>query len=177
MCPPGLVFCAIGPRAWDASQHSGYYRYFWDIAETRAMAEKNMTPTTPPLNLLFALDAALELMLNEGYDNVWDRHHLIGEVTRSAVTESGLQLFADPTYASDTLTAVAVPEGFKASDIVQQVMAEHNVLLQIGQGAYAENVIRIGHMGYVTEADVIEATNALADVASKLGITRKLAAH
>ena len=66
MCPPGLVFCAIGPRAWDAYEHSTYYRYFWDIAEARAMAEKNMTPTTPPLNLLFALDAALELMVGRG---------------------------------------------------------------------------------------------------------------
>ena len=102
---------------------------------------------------------------------------MLGEITRSAVSESGLKLFADPAYASDTLTAIAVPDGFKASEIVQQVMAKHNVLLQIGQGAYAEKVIRIGHMGYVNEADLIEATNALSEVASSLGITTKEANH
>ncbi len=171
MCPPGLVFCAIGPRAWEAYEQSGYLRFFWDMAEMKSFADKHMTPTTPPLNLIFGLDAALELMETEGWDNVWSRHHLVAETTRQAVTESGLRLFADPAVASDSLTAIEVPDGFTASSVVEQVMKEHNVLLQIGQGAYAEKVIRIGHMGWVSEADVIEATNALADVAAKTGLT------
>jgi aspartate aminotransferase-like enzyme len=168
MCPPGLVFCAIGPRAWQAYETSAFPRFFWDIGDALAMAKKHMTVTTPPLNLFFALDAALELMIAEGVQAIWDRHHRIAEITRAGVADAGLALFADLRYASDSLTAVAVPDGQKASEIVERIAAEHNVLLQIGQGTYAEQVIRIGHMGWVTESDVEEATTALARVTATL---------
>ncbi|HQY30571.1 MAG TPA: alanine--glyoxylate aminotransferase family protein [Thermomicrobiales bacterium] len=170
MCPPGLVICAIGPRAWAAYEQSGYYRFFWDIKDARAMSEKNMTVATPPLNLLFGLDAALQLMVDEGLDEVWARHQRLGDLARHRVREAGLELFADPAHASDSLTALRVPDGSTASGLVAQIVAEHNVLLQIGQGALAEKVIRIGHMGWVTDEDVEEACAALAAVTSNLAL-------
>jgi aspartate aminotransferase-like enzyme len=168
MCPPGLVFCAIGPRAWDAYARSSYYRFFWDIRDAAEMAAKNMTVTTPPLNLLFALDAGLDLMMAEGLDRVWKRHAEIARYTRSRVTEMGLDLFADPEYTSDSLTAIRVPEGTTASALVDRILSEHNVMLQIGQGSMAEKIIRIGHMGWVTQDDVAVALDALEAVTGAL---------
>ena len=161
MCPPGLAICAVGPAAWNAYERSRYHRYFWDIRDAAAMSAKNMTVTTPPLNLLFALDAALDLMFAEGLENVWARHARIGEWTRRHLAEAGFRLFADPAYASNSLTAIRVPDGESASGIVEEVLAKHNVLLQIGQGALAEQIIRIGHMGWVTVDDVRVAADAL----------------
>ena len=183
MVPPGLVITAIGPRAWEAYERATYPRFFWDMKDAQAMAVKNMTVTTPPLNLLFGLDVALEMMENEGWDDVWDRHHRIGEITRKRVRDIGATLFAEANAASDSLTAISVPEGTTATEVVNRVMAEHNVLLQIGQGAFAEKIIRIGHMGYVSERDVIEATAALGavcvrdgtdEVNAGLGATRQI---
>ena len=161
MCPPGLVICAIGKRAWSAYDASTYPRFFWDIASARKSAAEGMTPTTPPLQMLFALDAALDLMIDEGVETLWARHRALGEYARGRVRDLGLDLLADPAYASDSLTAIRVPDGLSARAIIDAMVADHRVMLQAGQGAMTDQVLRVGHMGWVTEADLVEAFDAL----------------
>ena len=161
MCPPGLVICAIGERAWTAYDASTYPRFFWDIATARASAAEGMTPTTPPLPLLFALDAALDLMHAEGVEAIWARHHALGEHARSRVAELGLQLLADPRYASDSLTAIRVPDGNSAKGIIDYMVQNHRVMLQAGQGVMSDQILRIGHMGWVVQDDLRVAFDAL----------------
>src|SRR5688572_23141424 len=74
MCPPGLLIAAAGPRAWAAYERSTYPRFFWDIGDAREMANVGMTPTTPPLSAIYAFHAALQMIGEEGIDNVWRRH-------------------------------------------------------------------------------------------------------
>jgi aspartate aminotransferase-like enzyme len=162
MCPPGLVICAIGERVWSAYDASTYPRFFWDIATAKASAAEGMTPTTPPLPLLFALDAALELMDAEGVEAIWARHHSLGKYARCRVAELGLNLLADPKYASDSLTAICVPEGASAKAIIDYMVEKHRVMLQAGQGALADQVLRVGHMGWATLEDLQVAFDALA---------------
>ena len=151
MCPPGLVICAIGKRAWSAYDASTYPRFFWDIASARKSAAEGMTPTTPPLHLLFALDAALDLMIEEGVEAMWARHRSARGVRPGRVHELGLELLAERRYASDSLTAIRVPDGLSARAIIDAMVANHQVMLQAGQGAMTDQVLRVGHMGWVTE--------------------------
>ena len=170
MCPPGLVICAVGERCWPAYERSAYHRFFWDIAAARNSSRDGMTPTTPPLPLIFALDAALDLIEAEGIEAVWSRHERLGDLARTGVREAGLALFANLEYASDTLTAVAMPEGWSARTVIDYLVDHDNVMLQAGQGAYAESVLRIGHMGWVTEVELNLALGALTRAVARLGI-------
>jgi aspartate aminotransferase-like enzyme len=168
MCPPGLTIVAVGPRAWDAYRRSTFPRFFWDLGSAKDYALKGMTPTTPPLTLLYAFDAALAMILGEGVQNVWRRHAELGARTRSGVKEIGLALFGDETYASNTVTAVAVPAGLTATQITRQLKRDHDVVVAGGQGHLSEAMLRIGHMGWCHNADVDGCLEALVDVLADL---------
>jgi aspartate aminotransferase-like enzyme len=107
--------------------------------------------------MLFALDAALRLMLAEGVAGIRARHARLGDLVRQGLTDSGFRLMANPGYASNTITAFYAPEGVSATAFKQKVRAHSGVELATGQGDYAEKVLRIGHMGWV-EAPELEAT-------------------
>jgi aspartate aminotransferase-like enzyme len=170
MCPPGLVICAVGERCWPAYERSTYHRFFWDLAAARDSSREGMTPTTPPLPLIFALDAALDLMEAEGIEAVWRRHERLGAMARDGVRDAGLALFANSDYASNTLTAIAMPDGWSSRSVIDFLVEHENVMLQAGQGPYVESVLRIGHMGWVTEDDLGRALNALTRAVATLGM-------
>ena len=169
MCPPGLLIAAIGPRAWAAAAESGYPRFFWDIRAARASAEQGMTPTTPPLTLVYAFRAALGMMLEEGMERVWERHRRLGELTRAGVEMAGLRLFAEAGARSDSVTAFLPPEGVTASAFLDRLRRDHAVEAQGGQGHLADSLVRIGHMGWAHEAELRGAVGAVAAVAAELG--------
>ena len=177
MCPPGLLIAAIGPRAWRAYETSRYPRFYWDIAEGKKMADEGMTPTTPPLSLIFAFHAALGMLLDEGMTEVWNRHRQVGELTRFGVTQAGLQLLATAGYESDTVTAFWTPQGVSATAMLDVLRRTYNVEAQGGQGALADDIVRIGHMGWVNRKDVEEATAAIAAAARLMGDGISAEAH
>jgi aspartate aminotransferase-like enzyme len=163
MCPPGLMIAAVGPRAWDAIPANGYRRFFWDLRTAKKFADQGMTPTTPPLTLLYAFDAALDLIIAEGVEAVWDRHARLGELTRAGVKALGLELFADEAYGSNTVTAFKVPEGMTARRILKHMREKHEIELQGGQAEYADSIVRIGHLGWAFEADLQAVLDGLAE--------------
>ncbi|MCC6313067.1 MAG: alanine--glyoxylate aminotransferase family protein [Thermomicrobiales bacterium] len=167
MCPPGLMIAAIGPRAWAATERSGYPRFFWDFRAARASAGEGMTPTTPPLTLIYAFHAALEMILEEGVERVWARHRRLGELTRAGVVMAGLRLFADPVYASDAVTAFLPPPGVAARVFLARLRDEHGVEAQGGQGHMANAMVRVGHMGWAHEPELRAAVDAVAAVAAE----------
>lgn len=164
MCPPGLLICAVGPRAWDAAARSTSPKFYWDLKKSRASAAEGMTPTTPSLTLLYGYHAALEQILAEGLENVWARHRRLGELTRQGARSLGLALFADPRYASNTVTAIRTPEGISARDLVRAARRDHGWEFGAGQGAEADAMIRIGHMGWVEEPELRRALDVLGAV-------------
>jgi len=170
MCPPGLVIAAFGPRCWDAYEASRYPRFFWDIKSARDMASQGMTPTTPPLTSLYALDAATDLILGEGLEDVWARHAHLGRKTREGVGDLGFSLLADPAHASDSVTAVHVPEGFTSRRIIDHMVERHGVLMQGGQGPMVEAVFRIGHMGHCDDEAIDDVLAGLAAARDELGL-------
>jgi len=168
MCPPGLLIVAAGPRAWAAHEHAGYPRFFWDMTDVRAMARQNMTPTTPPLSLIFALHAALTLIAEEGIERVWERHRQLGDLTRGAVRNAGLHLFAAPGFESNSVTAFHPPEGVPSSRLLALLREEYAVEAQAGQAHLVESLIRVGHMGWVHEPEMLEAMHAITDASARL---------
>ncbi|MGI8476072.1 MAG: pyridoxal-phosphate-dependent aminotransferase family protein [Thermomicrobiales bacterium] len=170
MCPPGLVIAGVGPRAWDACSGSTYRRSFFDLKSAKTFAEDGMTATTPPLTLFYAFDAALDMILAEGVDEVWARHAELGARTRRLCADLGLSLFADPRTASDTVTAVGLPQGVSAKTILTLLRDEFATELQGGQGRMADTMLRIGHMGWVHADEIDRTVDAMGSAMGRLGI-------
>jgi aspartate aminotransferase-like enzyme len=165
MAPPGLVFVSLSPRAWAAHARARLPRFYWDFTQAYEFVKKGMTPWTPAISLVYALQAALRLMRDEGLDAILARHARCGELVRGRLKAMGLKLLAkDEARASNTVTAFWLPEGLEGAAIQRRVREEHGVQLARGQGPLAGRVLRIGHLGYVHEADLNEALDALAAV-------------
>jgi aspartate aminotransferase-like enzyme len=157
MCPPGLAIAAVSERAVAAAEHAGFPRFFWDVRANAAALANGVTPSTAPESLLFGLDAALTMMVDEGVEQVWARHARLGELVRSRLTDLGLELLADPAYASNSITAFYPPERGSARAFKDRIAAASGVELAVGQGEYTDRILRFGHMGWV-ETPEIEAT-------------------
>lgn len=169
MVPPGLAFLSMSPRAWEAHARSTTPRFYLDAARHRDAQAKGQTPWTPALSLFFALDVALQMLEAEGWEKVFARHQRVAEFTRRGVRELGLELLADPRFASNTVTAVKAPAGVDVSALRKALREEHGVVLAGGQGPLQGKIFRIGHLGLVSEADISEALTALGSVLSGLG--------
>jgi aspartate aminotransferase-like enzyme len=169
MVPPGLAFLSMSPRAGPAHGRCTAPRFYFDAARHRDSAEKGQTPWTPALSLFFALDVALEMLEREGWESVFERHARIAEFTRRGVRELGLELLADPRFASNTVTAVRAPEGVDVSALRRLLREEYGVVLAGGQGPLQGKIVRIGHLGLVSEDDISEALSALGKALTSLG--------
>lgn len=167
MCPPGIMIAAVGERCWPAYEQSTYKRFFWNFGAMREAAAEGATPTTPPLTTLYAFDAALDLLLSEGLDQVYARHAALGAQMRAGAEQLGLTLFADPAYASNTVTAINVP-GKQAKTLQKRLKDEHGIDVANGQAHTADDLIRVGHMGWCDAEDIEIVLDALAEIVPTL---------
>jgi len=149
MLPPGLSFCAVGPKAWEAVEKARMPRFYWDLRSYRKSAEKGQTPYTPAVSLWFGLAEALRMIQEEGLEAIQERHAVMGRMTRAGGQALGLKLLADPRVASNTVTAFQAPEGIKPGEIRRIMMDRYNMELAGGQKQLKDTVFRIGHLGYV----------------------------
>jgi len=162
MVPPGLAMVSVSERAWKAHAQAKMPRYYWDFTKAKNYLEKGQTPWTPCVSVFFALDVSLDMMLKEGLANVFARHARLADMTRSGVKSLGLSLFAaDEKYASNTVTAVNALPNMNVSKLQQILRDEYKVVLAGGQGSLSGKIFRIGHLGWVTEADIKETLDAL----------------
>lgn len=162
MAPPGLAMVAVSPRAWDAYKTAKMPRVYWDYGAAKSYLAKKQTPWTPALSVAYALDKGLELMLEEGLENVLARHARVGQTVRDAVKSIGLQLLPkDERYASNSVTAVKMPEGVNSVDVQKAVREEFDIELAIGQGPLTQKIIRVGHLGWVSDQDIADVAAAL----------------
>jgi aspartate aminotransferase-like enzyme len=171
MCPPGLLIVAAGPRAWDAHQRSTYPRFFWDMSEAKKWAEQGMTPTTPPLSMFYAFQAALDMIAGEGIEEVWARHRRLGEMTREGLAAAGLRLFAQRGFESDSVTAFLPPPDVTAGQLLEMLRRDYSVEAQGGQAHLADRLIRVGHMGWVHEPEMRQAIDAISAACTRLSST------
>ncbi len=179
MLPPGLSFNAISQKALAASATAKLPRSYWDW---RAMLESNATgyfPHTPATNMLYGLDAALDMLNEEGLPNVFARHDRHAEATRRAVHAWGLETqCADPRHHSSSLTAVRMPGGRGGDALRATILEKFDMSLGSGLGQLKDAVFRIGHLGDMNDLTLIGALGGvemgmqIAGVPHKPGGTR-----
>jgi aspartate aminotransferase-like enzyme len=172
MCPPGLLVVAAGPRAWAAHERSEYPRFFWDMSEVKKSADQGMTPTTPPLSMIYAFRAALGMIAEEGIEQVWERHRRLGSMTREAITAAGIRLFAQKGFESNSVTAFYPPTDVTAGELLESLRRDYGVEAQGGQAHLADRLIRVGHMGWVHEPEMQQAIDAIVDASARLSLAR-----
>jgi alanine-glyoxylate transaminase/serine-glyoxylate transaminase/serine-pyruvate transaminase len=148
MLPPGLGFNAVGERALAAAEQATPVRSYWDWRPIIAANRDGRFPYTPATNLLFGLREALQMLEEEGLDNVFARHARHAEATRKAVQGWGLETVCrNPACASDSLTAVQLPDGHDADAFRDVVLERFDLALGNGLGRLTGKVFRIGHLG------------------------------
>jgi alanine-glyoxylate transaminase / serine-glyoxylate transaminase / serine-pyruvate transaminase len=156
MLPPGLSFNAISAKALKAAETARLPRSYWDWRPMLAANETGYFPYTPGTNLLYGLDSAVKMLLEEGLPNVFARHDRHAEATRRAVRAWGLETqCADPRHHSSSLTAVRVPEGHSADNLRAVILEKYNMSLGNGLGQLKDRVFRIGHLGDFSDLQLI----------------------
>jgi aspartate aminotransferase-like enzyme len=169
MVPPGLAMVSVSEAAWQAHSAAKMPRFYWDFSKARSYLEKEQTPWTPAVSVVFALAVSLKMMLKEGLPNIISRHTRIGQLTRDSIKSLGLPLFADEKYASNTVTSVAAANGLDTKKLVKIMREEYYTILGGGQQRLDGQIFRIGHLGWVTEADIEAVVSALKSALPQAG--------
>jgi alanine-glyoxylate transaminase/serine-glyoxylate transaminase/serine-pyruvate transaminase len=188
MLPPGLGLNAISDKALETSKSARLSKSYWDWEAMIKENESGLFPYTPSTNLLYGLRESLHMLFEEGLENVFARHHRLGEATRRAVRAWGFEILClDPEEYSNSLTAVLMPNGYNADDLREFILKKMNMSLGTGLGKLKGKIFRIGHLGDFNELMLagtlsgIEMGLAIANVPfSKGGVTEALdylAAH
>ena len=158
--PPGISMVTFSQKAWKAHAVSTSPKYYLDIQQYEDYLKIGQPPFTPCLPVMFTLELALQSMVDEGIENVFGRHHEIAQYTRDGAKALGLDLLPDPKFASNTVTAIRLPEGLDGKAFLAQVNRDHNVILGGGQKSLVGKIFRVGHMGWVEKAHIDEALKA-----------------
>lgn len=169
MIPPGLMMIGVGPRAWEANKTAQLPRFYFDWALARKNLEKWQHPTTPPISLFYGLDVALEMMLEEGRDKIFERHEQAGDYVRGRAKALGLQLLADHARASNTVTAIYMPESIDVKLLLKILREQDHVVFAGGQNRLEGKIIRVGHLGYFKLQDLVDAMDCLETRLNELG--------
>ncbi|WP_068112302.1 L-aspartate--glyoxylate aminotransferase BhcA [Tropicimonas marinistellae] len=152
MLTAGLAITGFSEKAMAATGSATLPRTFFDIRDMETGYANNAYPYTPAVGLLNGLNEACRMLLDEGLENVFARHHRIAEGVRAAVRAWGLELCAiSPEVYSDTVSAIRTPDGFNATDIVTHAANTYGVAFGVGLGEVAGKVFRIGHLGSLTD--------------------------
>lgn len=158
MLPTGLAIVATSPKALEAARHAGSRRCYFDFGMMAAANQTGYFPYTPATTLLRGLRCSLDLLLEEGLENVFARHHRLAEAVRRAVAAWGLKLCAKrPEWYSDTVSAIMVPPGIDGTKVAHHAYHRYGLSLGVGLSKVAGRLFRIGHLGALNELMVLQA--------------------
>jgi aspartate aminotransferase-like enzyme len=167
MLPPGLAFVAVSPKAWAKIDSFDSRSFYFNLKAARKKIKEFDTPYTPAHTLILALRASLRRIKEEGIDNVLQRHRRMSEACQAGILALGLELYS--SRPAEGLTAFHVPEGLKDSQIRKLMSDRFGIYTVGGQDKLKGKIIRIGHMGYTDELDVISTLAALEMALAELG--------
>lgn len=158
MMPAGLGMVSLSPRAMERLETAGFKRHYFDLRPQVLHNDQGYFPYTPPLAHLFGLRESLDMMHEEGFANIHARHARLGEGVRRAVAAWELRICArDPERRSNTVTAIVVPEGKDARQVIDHAYRRWDMALGSGLGRLNGKVFRIGHMGDCNEGMLLGA--------------------
>ncbi|MBP0481192.1 L-aspartate--glyoxylate aminotransferase BhcA [Sagittula salina] len=156
MLPAGMAITCVSPKAFAAMETAKLPRCYFDFRDMAANNGKGGFPYTPPLQLIYGMREALDMLFEEGLENVYARHHRLAEGVRRAVSAWGLDLVAqEPALYSDTVSAIRVPEGFDSNRLTDHAYTAYGVSFGVGLGELNGKAFRIGHLGSLTDVMVL----------------------
>jgi alanine-glyoxylate transaminase/serine-glyoxylate transaminase/serine-pyruvate transaminase len=152
MLPAGLGIVCASQKALEYYEQAKLPRVFFDFGDMRKANATGYFPYTPSLPMLYGLRESIAILLEEGLDNVFARHHRLAEGTRRAVKAWGLELCARaPKWYSDTVTAILVPPGVNGAEVIDVAYRRYSLALGAGLARMAGKLFRIGHLGDLNE--------------------------
>ena len=166
MIPPGLGFICVSDKAWQAYETSKFPRFYMDLGKYKKANAKDSTPFTPPINLMFGLQTALQMMQREGLENIFARHARLTQATRAAAKAMGLELLAPDDAASTAVTAIKTDQAEAIRSIMRQ---KYDIALAGGQDHLKGKIFRIGHLGFISDRDVMMTISCLEATLTELG--------
>ena len=174
MLPPGMSFNAVGDKALAASKHSNLPKSFWAWDDMLTMNKIGFFPYTPATQMLHGLAASIDMLHEEGLDNVFARHDRLAEATRRAVRGWGLEIMCrEPKYYSPTITAVMTPEGHDADAFRNLALDTFNISYGTSFGRYTARYFRIGHLGDINDGYLMGALAATEMALALAGVPHK----
>lgn len=172
MLPPGLSFLALSDRAWKAHQQCHQPGYYFNFTRYQKSQLENTTPYTPATPQILGLDVALTLMQEEGLENIIQRHARLSRMTRAGVEALGFSLFVpDPALASPSVTSFLPPVGVTVDAIRAGLKKRFGIIIADGQKELKGKIMRIGHLGHVSEREVLATLSGLEAVLMDLGFS------
>ena len=174
MTPPGLAFAALNQRGWDAVERSNLPKYYLDYRKAHESGLAGSVPYTPAVTLLTALQCALNRICEEGIHTTIARHNRLALATRSAVKALGLPLFA--ASPANTLTSIRLPAEIDGKAFLKLMLDKYGITYAGGQSQLSGKIVRIAHLGWMNENDVIVAISAFERGLVEIGYDLRLGA-
>ncbi len=171
MLPAGLAILCVSQKALAAAKEAKLPRCYFDFADMIKTNKDGYFPYTPATSMLKGLRASVDLLLDEGLEEVFKRHHRLAEGVRRGVQAWGLQLCAkEPKWHSDTVSAICLPPGFDSGAFVRHAYYNYRLSLGVGLSKVAGKVFRIGHLGDLNELMVLSALGTTELVLRDVGV-------
>ena len=170
MCPPGLGFASVSQRALDFAEERKGGRFYFDWGKT-AKGQRKSPPTsafTPAVTLFNALDVALDMIEEEGLENVFERHRLLARAARAGVAALGLEIYGDADERSTVVTALELPGDVDGGKVPGE-LRKLGITANGGQDDLKGKILRIAHCGYFGAFDILTSLSGLEIVLSRLG--------
>lgn len=167
MLPPGLAMVSVSPKAWKANENCDLPRFYLNLAAERKSQSKAENAFTPAVSLVVGLRESLRMLKEETLPGVLARHDRLAKGTRAAAVGLGLELFAE--HPTSSVTAIKVPAGVDGSGIVKHMRNKYGVTIAGGQDHLKGKIIRLAHIGYYSDLDMILALGALEMTLADLG--------
>ncbi|HVY39082.1 MAG TPA: alanine--glyoxylate aminotransferase family protein [Polyangia bacterium] len=167
MLPPGLCGVAVSEKAWKACERADLPRFYLDLRAERRSQEKGETAFTPAVSLVVGLRESLRMIKEETLDGVFLRHERLAKATRAAAGGLGLDLFSSSPVNS--VTGIRVPQGIDGTAVVRQMQTRYGITIAGGQDHLKGKIVRIAHVGFFSEFDIITAISGLEMTLSDLG--------
>ncbi|GAB4344854.1 MAG: alanine--glyoxylate aminotransferase family protein [Candidatus Abyssubacteria bacterium] len=167
MLPPGLAFASISQKAREVMKQATTPKFYFSFEKALSSLAKTDTPFTSAVSLIYGLKEAIVLIRDEGLDNVIARHARLANATRAAVSALGLGLLSKAP--SNVATAAVMPSKINADDVRKKLTEDFGITVAGGQDKLKGKIIRIAHLGYCEESDVIAVVSALEMVLSRFG--------
>lgn len=173
--PPGLALIAVSEKAWKIVENHQGPRFYWNLTAYKSNADKNTTPFTGPVSLVFGLAKSIELIEQEGLEEGFKRHFLLRDMVRKAAVALGLELLVkDDNEASCTVTAIKGDERFDPEALRKILRQDYKIVAAGGQGDLTGKIFRIGHMGYTHPMDILTTIAGLELALKRVGFPIEL---